>query len=120
MTPASEPDTTGSRKSAAGEYEFQLRTLEGLQTAAAGRGRLYGIGKLAIAVLTLIAAGFLIHHLSGLLVLIAPIAGFLVLAVLHERTLEESRYRARAIRFYEDGLARLNDSWRGRGETGER
>jgi hypothetical protein len=120
MIPASEPGTTGSRKSAAAEYEFQLRELDRLQTAAARRGRLYGIGKLAIAVLTLVSAGFLIHHLSGLLVLVIPIAVFLVLAVAHERTLEETRYRARAIRFYEDGLARLNDSWRGRGEAGDR
>ncbi|UWZ83743.1 MutS-related protein [Occallatibacter riparius] len=97
-----------------------MQSLGRLQTAAARRSRVYGISKLVIAVLTLAAAGFLIHVLSGLLMLTVPTAIFLVLVVLHEKTLERMRYRARAIRFYEDGLARLNDNWRGRGETGDR
>jgi hypothetical protein len=120
MNPASESIPGGARQSAAAEYESRLLVLERLQTAATRRGGLYGIGKLATAVLTLVAAGFLIHHPAGLLVLVLPVAVFLVLAVLHERTLEQIRYRARALRFYEDGMARLNDAWRGRGETGER
>jgi hypothetical protein len=120
MNPASQPDTSGTRRSAWAEYELQIQTLGRLQVAAARRGRLYGISKLVIAVLTLAAAGFLIHQLSGLIILIIPIAIFFVLAVLHEKSLEGMRRRARAIRFYEDGLAHLNDAWRGRGESGDR
>jgi MutS domain V len=120
MNPASEPDTTGARRSAAAEYEFQLLALSRLQAAAARRSRFYGISKLAIAILTLLAAGFLTHHLQELLILVVPVAVFFILVVLHEKTLEGVRYRARVIRFYEDGLARLNDSWHSRGETGER
>jgi MutS domain V len=119
MNPAHKQDTAGVRRSPAAEYEFQLGALDRLQQAAMRRGRAFGISKLAIAILTLLVAGFLIHHLEGLLILIVPAAVFVVLVVLHERTLQGVRYRARAIRFYEDGLARLNDSWAGRGETGE-
>jgi MutS domain V len=120
MNPASESDPTGARRSTAAEYKCQLQALARLQAAATRRGRLYGISKLAIAILTLLAAGFLTHHLQGLLILIVPVAAFFVLVVLHERTLEGIRYRERVICFYEDGLARLDDSWHSRGETGER
>ena len=120
MNPASQSDSSRTRQSAAAEYALHVEALKGLQNSAARRSRLYGISKLALAAATLVAAGFLIHQPAGLLVLIIPIAVFLVLAVLHEKTLEEIRTRSRAIRFYEDGLARLKDSWRGRGETGVR
>ena len=45
---------------------------------------------------------------------------FIVLAVLHEKVLASIGLRGRAIRFYEVGLARVQDRWAGTGETGER
>jgi MutS domain V len=120
MNPASESNSPGISQAAEGEYLLRLESLERLQQAATLRGRVYGVSKLVVAAFTLIAAGFLIHHATGLLILLAPAALFVVLAVLHEKLLESMRYRARAIRFYQDGLARLRDAWRGRGETGER
>ncbi len=62
----------------------------------------------------------LLHHPTALILLLAPVAAFLLAAVLHEKLLRSLRNRARAIDFYERGLARLNDSWPGAGETGER
>ena len=52
--------------------------------------------------------------------LLAPVAAFACLAVVHDRVLRERRLRERAVRFYEHALARLEDRWAGTGETGER
>jgi hypothetical protein len=121
MEPGSESSLgNGPVRSATGEYRSAIDALQRLQRSAQVRGRIFGIGKVILAALTLIAAGFLIHHTTGLLFLLAPAAVFVVLAILHEKLLEKMRHRARAIRFYQDGLARLNDEWRGRGEAGER
>ncbi|HWG22325.1 MAG TPA: hypothetical protein VG225_17505 [Terracidiphilus sp.] len=110
----------GGEQAPAAQYAHQLDSLNRLQSAEERREHLLGFTKLAVAALTLIAAGFLIHHVSGLVVLLAPAALFVALAVWHEKLLATIRYRRRAIRFYQDGVARLNDEWRGRGETGGR
>jgi hypothetical protein len=45
---------------------------------------------------------------------------FLVLGVLQENHIRRLRFRARAIAFFERGLARIEGRWAGSGETGER
>ena len=40
--------------------------------------------------------------------------------IAHERIRRRQRLAARSIAFYERGLARIEDRWRGTGETGER
>jgi hypothetical protein len=58
--------------------------------------------------------------------LVLPVAVFLVLVVLHASVVERLERSQRAIQFYERGLARLEDRWRGAGdwismgESGER
>jgi hypothetical protein len=49
-----------------------------------------------------------------------PVAAFLVLVVIHERTSRSAALAQRAITFYERGLARLDGTWQGSGETGSR
>jgi hypothetical protein len=49
-----------------------------------------------------------------------PIAAFVGLAVWHDRVLGGADCASRAIRFYGDGIARLEDRWEGTGETGAR
>ena len=49
-----------------------------------------------------------------------PAAVFVALLVLHERILRRLERRERAARFFENGLARLDGSWAGTGETGDR
>lgn len=112
--------STSAAGSAADEYSLHIEALERAQARARGRSRAYGVSKLILAALTVVAAGFLLRRASELPILIAPVAAFVVLAVLHEKVLQEMRVRGRALRFYENGVARLNDAWRGRGETGER
>jgi hypothetical protein len=52
--------------------------------------------------------------------LVAPAAAFVVLVIFHERVIRARECALRAARFYELGLARLEDRWAGTSETGER
>jgi hypothetical protein len=114
----------GSQKiggdSPADVYFHRLQELQREQAAERRREKLLGFAKLAIFAVTLICALWLLRHLSQIEYLLAPVAVFVVLAVLHERWLRSLRQRARSIEFYERGLARLDDRWAGTGETGER
>jgi hypothetical protein len=63
---------------------------------------------------------FRLRHLSKTdLLLLIPIAVFVALAILHGRLIREVASCSRAIRFYEQGLARLDGSWAGKGAPGE-
>ena len=101
-------------------YAAEHTKLLAVQAADQRRERLFGYTKLVIAILTLVAAALFHAHPLWLALLLAPVAAFIVLAVLQEKLLSAIRYRARAVAFYERGLARLNDRWAGTGETGER
>ncbi|MFN0110166.1 MAG: MutS-related protein [Blastocatellia bacterium] len=48
-----------------------------------------------------------------------PVVGFLLLMKNHQGVLAEIERLIRSVRFYERGLARLDDNWAGAGETGE-
>ena len=52
--------------------------------------------------------------------LVAPAAAFFALLAFHERVLRERQLAQRAVRYYERGIARLEDRWAGAGEPGER
>jgi len=52
--------------------------------------------------------------------LLLPIAVFGALIAVHARVVERLERSQRAIQFYERGVARLEDRWKGTGETGER
>ncbi len=51
---------------------------------------------------------------------VAPIAAFACLAVWHESVVQRQRHARRTTRFYELGLARLEDRWAGGGAQGKR
>jgi hypothetical protein len=71
-----------------------------------------------------IAAGAVVWLALGgalsILWLLVPAAVFGGLIVVHERLLAVLERRRRAVRYFEKGLARLEGSWAGTGETGER
>jgi hypothetical protein len=52
--------------------------------------------------------------------LAAPVAAFAGVAVYHSRVLRSRELAERAVTFYKNGLARIDDRWAGTGETGER
>jgi MutS domain V len=52
--------------------------------------------------------------------LAAPAAVFIALLVFHDRVLRARQLAERAVRYYERGIARLEDRWAGTGDPGER
>ncbi|MGH7961693.1 MAG: MutS-related protein [Candidatus Binatia bacterium] len=52
--------------------------------------------------------------------LVVPVVAFIALVLAHERVRQASRLATRSVRFYEQGLARLEDRWIGLGEEGLR
>ena len=82
--------------------------------------------RVGYAKLAVIAAGLLL--LWGVLRtqfvtaywLIAPVAAYLLLTILHGRVLQAKRRAETAADFYRKGVARIEDRWAGSGQTGER
>jgi hypothetical protein len=79
-----------------------------------------GYATMVLLLAGAIAAIPLLHSpgLQGLLLI--PVVSFVSLAVGHDRVLRAIRERKRVIRFYERGIARLQDRWAGTGDTGDR
>ena len=108
------------RQTPADVYTHRMQALQHLQVTERRRARVLGYTKLVLAFLIAIFAMLLLRYFALLIPLLALIASFAVLAVLHERALRSLRYRARSISFFERGMARLDDLWPGTGETGDR
>ncbi len=49
-----------------------------------------------------------------------PLAIFLIVAIVHAVVIDRRTRDGRAVRFYESGLARLDDAWMGTGDGGDR
>ncbi len=113
-------ETTRGNAEAAVLYSEELHGLNSAQAADQRQERWLGYAKVAVAFLTIAAALILLYYVKFLWLLVMPAAAFAILAVLHEKRLQQIRLRQRAIEFYERGVARLQDRWAGIGVTGER
>jgi len=87
----------------------------------AGRERLVGNSKLVVFLLGLAVAwlAFGMHWFSAWFLLL-PLAVFVVLLFHHEQVTRDWYRAGRAVSFYNWGLARLNNEWRGKGRPGTR
>jgi hypothetical protein len=121
MDSSSDKATKGDRGASPAEvYAQRLAELGAIQQRERRIARFLGLAKLAVAASTLLAAGFFIHQVSGLLWLLLPAALFLILAVRQEQLLNAIEIRGRAMRFYERGQARIESRWAGAGQAGDR
>ena len=104
-----------------GEYLRRLDARRGSVEQMERRHRTLGncrlLVALAAAILAFLAFGF--DAISPLWLMIPAIL-FVVLVVIHEQIIQARNQCARAVAFYESGLARLDNRWAGHGETGER
>ncbi len=103
------------------EYE---RRLEARQAVSRRYERLHvrlGNARVAVAAAAALVAwlAFVSAKLSGWW-LLGPGAAFVALGVIHDRVLAAKRPADRAVVFYQQGLARIEDRWMGAGEPGER
>jgi hypothetical protein len=80
-----------------------------------------GNTRLLLAILTILVGwlAFGRHTLSPWW-LAAPIAAFIRIAAYHARVLRDRDLAQRAVHFYANGIARVEDRWTGIGETGAR
>jgi hypothetical protein len=103
------------------EYARRLEERRGRTARLGRRERLVGNGRVLVflAGVALAWPVFRWHTLSAWW-LTVPVAAYAVLLVLHERLTRAWHRARRAVGFYESGLARLADNWRGRGQGGAR
>lgn len=102
------------------EYELRLDTLRKAEVQHRSRDRAFVTAKLSLVVLTVLISGWLVKfHPQGLFFLVVPFVAFLLLVIYHERLLRALRYGGRLVAYYEQGLARLNGEWIGKGNTGD-
>jgi hypothetical protein len=81
----------------------------------------FGNLRLFVVVATLIAAWFSLHNDAfSPWWLLAALAVFIAIAIIHARILRKRSCAGRAVDFYSKGLARIEDRWTGTGQTGER
>jgi hypothetical protein len=108
-------------ETASAEYSRRLDELSARRSRLQDRERLTGYTQLALAAFSLAWILFRLRHFSVLdLLVLIPVTAFVVLAVLHGGLIRQVTACSRAIRFYEQGQARLDGSWAGEGNTGER
>jgi MutS domain V len=103
------------------EYARRVAELSARRFVLQSRERLAGYFQLAIAAFCLGWILFRLSHFSRAdLLLLIPVVIFAVLAMMHGRFIRGVNGCSRAIRFYEQGLSRLDGSWAGKGISGER
>jgi len=97
------------------EYAARLKARLDVESALARQHIILGNLRLSCA-----TAAAVIAWQGAWIWLLAPAAVFFAIAVYHEAVLRRRTRARRASRFYELGVARLEDRWAGLGETGER
>lgn len=104
-----------------GEYERRVGELSARRSLLQSRERLAGYAQLVLAALFLGWVLFRLSHFGRAdLLILLPVGAFVLVAAAHSRLIRASTLCSRGIRFYEQGLARLDGSWAGKGITGER
>lgn len=109
---------TGTAKE---EYARRLNSLAATETSLTHRSKLLAGVKLAAIAATVIVAGILAKEAPREIYwLLVPIALIILLFVVHERVLQSKSRCLRLKKFYEQGMARIEDRWAGTGQTGDR
>ena len=88
--------------------------------AQEARHRRLGYYKLAALVAAGVVVWLALAGYCSILWVLVPAAAFAALVIVHDRLLQALERRRRAVRFFEKALARLDGTWPGTGETGER
>ncbi len=84
------------------------------------RHRLLGYGKVALAACGAGTLWIALLHIISIVWVLVPVALVAALAVFHEHLLGLLERRRRAERYFERALARLDGTWAGTGEAGDR
>lgn len=100
---------------------------EGLSDASldeaiwAGRSRLASNARLVCFVAFVVVAWLAFGTRSlGAIWIALPALAFIILVIAHDRILRREERASRVRRFFEEGIARLEDRWAGQGDSGDR
>jgi hypothetical protein len=103
------------------EYQRRLAQRASSRVQLHRRERITGFSRLGVFLAGLALAGvaFGLNTVSPWWLLV-PAVLFSALLVLHEQITRAYYRSGRSVAFYERGLARLGDDWKGKGQTGQR
>ena len=105
----------------AGAYERRLVERRATVGGLDRRSRRLSAARLGIAgVFVLVLAGAFGFGWLTPWWLVAPLAGFVALVVVHDRVIRARNGASRAVAWYARGLGRIEDRWAGTGATGDR
>jgi hypothetical protein len=102
------------------EYRARLAARRATHARLAKLDARFAYARLAVSGIVVALAALAWAGLFTAWAIAIPIVVFAVLVARHDRVLRELDAAAKAIAFYERGLARIEDRWAGGGETGER
>jgi hypothetical protein len=103
------------------EYHRRLDDLSKRRSQLQQRERSTGYTQLALAALVVLWLLLRLRQFQTVdLLLLIPVVAFVGLAVLHGRLIRSVNVCSRTMKFYEQGLRRLDGTWAGGGVTGER
>lgn len=104
----------------AAEYGARLNRARAQRTLLEKKSIRLGNFRLAIALLAAVFAWLAWgQHTVSPLFLLVPAIAFLGLVVWHQSVIRQRRFADRAVRYYEEGIARIHDAWAGTGSTGD-
>jgi hypothetical protein len=103
------------------EYAHRLKLRESRVAQHHQRHLQLGNVRLLLAAVTAILAWLSYgRHLLPAWWLWLPVAVFLAVAIYHSKVLQAKAFAERAVAVYRNGLARIEDTWAGTGQAGER
>jgi hypothetical protein len=82
--------------------------------------RQFSFARLAVFALAVLLLLLVWQQVLNVWLILLPVVAFIVLVRRHEHVIRQRDEAARSIAFYERGIARIEDRWRGTGEPGER
>jgi len=107
-------------RSPADEYRVRLEARNATYAAHSASDLRFSQARLAVFGLLVLVAVLASLAVLSALWLILPVAALAVLIQRHDRVIRSRDAAARAIAFYERGLARIEDRWIGGGSPGDR
>jgi hypothetical protein len=102
------------------EYQQRLRARQAAFAGLSQQDARMSYARVLVFGAGLAAAYFAARGVLSPWWIAAPLAGFVVLIVIHDRVIRARNAMSQAIAFYERGLARIEDRWAGGGDGGER
>ncbi|MFK7895028.1 MAG: DNA mismatch repair protein MutS [Myxococcota bacterium] len=116
-----QPSARGTAQDPAALYAAGLGEAQVGEAHWSGRARLASNARVLCFVALLVVGwlAFGTHQIPRALFAL-PVLAFVALVIFHDRILRQEERAQRVSRFYEDGIARLEDRWAGRGDAGDR